>query len=112
MSTATMLFVLAGMTAVTYGIRCLPLLLADHVTIPASVLHWMAYVPPAVLAALIAPAVFTPDAGGHALNLDWANPLLLTTLPTLLVAWRTKNMYATVATGVVLLALLRLAGLN
>ncbi|WP_051180016.1 AzlD domain-containing protein [Nocardia concava] len=111
MSTTALIAVLVGMTAVTYGIRSLPLLLADRFTISESVLHWMAYVPPAVLAALIAPSVFVPDAESHALNLDWANPLFLTALPTLLVAWRTKNMYATVGTGVVVLALLRLAGL-
>ncbi|MFE0100529.1 AzlD domain-containing protein [Streptomyces sp. NPDC059009] len=110
MSTTDLLLILGGMTAVTYAVRCAPLFLAGRVTIPAGVLRWMNYVPPAVLATLILPSLCTPDTDGNALRLSLSNPLLLAAVPTVLVAWRTKNMYATVGVGVVALALLRWLG--
>ncbi|MCY0929404.1 AzlD domain-containing protein [Streptomyces sp. H27-H1] len=109
MSTTTLLIVIAGMAAVTYACRAVPLFLAGRVTIPRNTLRWMRFIPPAVLAALIAPAVLNPH--GRALEFGATNPLLLAALPTVLVAWKTKNMYATVLVGCACVALLRLAGL-
>ncbi|WP_327356113.1 AzlD domain-containing protein [Streptomyces sp. NBC_01304] len=107
MSTGTLIAVLIGMTVVTYGVRVAPLFLAGRVTIPESVLRWMNYVPPAVLATLVLPSLITPDSHTNALELGLNNPLLLAAVPTVLVAWRTKNMYATVGVGVLAVALLR-----
>jgi branched-subunit amino acid transport protein len=53
-------------------------------------------VPPAVLAAIIAPDVLLP---GGALDLSPANPRLLAAVVAGVVAWRTHHALATIAAG-------------
>lgn len=60
----------------------------------------LAYVPPAVLAALIAPEIFVT---GGELVLGPTNPRLWAALGAALVAWRTRSVLATIATGLLLL---------
>ncbi|MDO6387172.1 MULTISPECIES: AzlD domain-containing protein [unclassified Uliginosibacterium] len=59
----------------------------------------LGYVPPAVLAALIAPEIFVSK--GVLLS-DPANPRLWAALAAALVAWKTRSVLATIAVGLLL----------
>jgi branched-subunit amino acid transport protein len=93
-----------GMALVTYLPRLLPTWLLASRSLPRWLVIWLRYVPVAVLSAMLFPAVLT-DAGKLQIGLD--NLFLLAALPTLAVAWRTRSLFAPVATGVVLVALAR-----
>lgn len=94
-----------GMALVTYLPRLLPVWLLSSRNLPEVVVTWLRYVPASVLAALLFPSILMD--GGH-LALRWDNLYLIALLPTLLVAWRTKSMFAAVITGMALVAVGRL----
>jgi branched-subunit amino acid transport protein len=67
--------------------------------------RWLGYVPPAVLAALIATAVMAPDGQFEVGTPLWA------TLVSIPVAWRTGNMFITILAGIGAFWVLRALGL-
>lgn len=73
--------------------------------IPASVERVLRYVPAAVLAALVLPAVLAVDAGGGALALPTVgySPKLPAAALAALVAWKTENVPATIGAGMLAL---------
>lgn len=98
-----------GMAAVTYLPRVLPLWLLSSRSLHPAFMRWLEMVPPAVLAALLAPSLFLRKnaSGQEALFLAPDNHFLLAAFPTLLVAWLTKSFFGTVAAGMASVALLR-----
>ena len=94
------------MSLVTFIPRVLPILLLSRSELSDSVTRWLSYVPVAVLAALLAPALFVP--GGTVNVALEANPAFWVAIPVFTVAHLTRNLFATVLTGMVLMALLRL----
>jgi branched chain amino acid efflux pump len=54
------------------------------------------FVPPAVLSAIIFPELLVR---GGELQLGWRNPRLLAGLAAALVAWRSRNVFLTIAAG-------------
>ncbi len=96
-----------AMGAVTYVSRLLPLLILAHRTLPPRVLRFLEAVPVAVLAAFVAPLVLAPQG---VLDISLANQGLLVTLPTVVVAARTRSLIATVAAGTLLMMALRAFG--
>ncbi len=101
MSTAALLAaVLIGLG--TLALRGSVLALADRLgEVPPRVQQVLRMIPPAALAALVAPAVLRP--GG---TLELLSPELLAGALALLVAWRTKNLLATIVTGLVAVVVL------
>jgi branched-subunit amino acid transport protein len=94
------------MALVTYIPRVVPILLLSKRELPAAVTIWLSYVPVAVLAALLAPALLAP---GGIINFELeTNPAFWVAIPVFAVAHLTKNLFATVLTGMILIALLRL----
>lgn len=94
------------MALVTFIPRVVPILLLSRRELPASVTIWLSYVPVAVLAALLAPALFAP---GGTVNFGiGTNPAFWVAIPVFAVAHLTRNLFATVLTGMALIALLRL----
>lgn len=88
--------VLSGV--VTYLVRSVFFLLAGHMTaLPPTVQELLRMIPAAALAALAIPPLFRPGGAGTALTL--VSPELLAGIVAGLVAWRTKNLLATIATG-------------
>ncbi|GFN22032.1 AzlD domain-containing protein [Thermanaeromonas sp. C210] len=87
--------VIIGMALVTYLPRMLPLVLLSRVRLPDIFLRWLGYIPAAVLAALLAPALFLPE-GKLALA---GNPYLLAAIPTSLVALKTHSIALTILSG-------------
>lgn len=101
------LITILGMAVVTYAIRAAGLLLANRLPSTGFIASWMKHVPGAVLASLIAPALFAIAPG---------KPLAEAILPAELVASvvvvgvyvGSKNLFAAMAGGVLAVYLMRL----
>jgi len=105
MSEGMVIMTIVLMALVTLGPRFLPVWLLAGRQLPQVVVTWLRYVPVAVLAALLAPELFLYEGS---LNLTSSNLYLWVSLPTFLVAWKTRSLFLTVIVGMGLLALLRL----
>jgi branched-subunit amino acid transport protein len=87
------------MTLVTFGVRYPVLALVRRVPLPSSLLDALKFVPPAVLTAIVVPALLAPDGG--AIQLSPANAYLVGGLIAGLVAWRSQNLLLTIVAGMV-----------
>ena len=105
MDQRTIFLTILGMDAVTYLPRLLPTWLLSSRELPRWLVLWLRHVPVAVLAAMLFPAIMTQNGRLH-LGLD--NLFLLASIPTLLVAWRTRSLFGSVITGIIVVALARL----
>jgi len=85
----------------TYLIRSLSLVWGSRLAWPAWLKQWLSFVTPAVLGALLGPALLLPD--GRWI-LPWQNAALLAAVPTAAVAWYSRNLLLTVLAGVVFYA--------
>jgi branched-subunit amino acid transport protein len=87
---------IAGMMAVTFGIRYFLFALADRIRLAPWLEHSLKFIPPAVLTAITLPAVLLPKG-------DWqvslANPYLVAALLSLAAGIVTRNLLATIAIG-------------
>lgn len=88
-----------AMGAVTLAARASFLLLQDRITLPPVLRRSLAYVPPAVLAAIVTPALFEPGGVG----VGPFDARLAAGAVAILVAWRTKSVLATLAVGMAVL---------
>ncbi len=86
-----------GMALVTFAVRYPVLALVGNIPLPERVFQALRYVPPAVLAAIIVPALLMPD--GDRLFIAADNARLIAGLAAALVAWRTKNLLITIVVG-------------
>ena len=105
---AALLLCLFGSVVVTLLPKILPVTFLKGDSLPPLLRHWLSFVPVAVMAALVGPDVFFYD--GH-FNAGPSNLFLMVSLPSLLVAWWTKNYFLTIAFGLALVILARFAGL-
>jgi branched-subunit amino acid transport protein len=103
MSSFEILMVL-GMMAVTFGVRYPVLALVSKLSLPQAVLDALKFVPPAVLTAIIAPAVLMP-AGQVDFRLN--NAYLIAGIAAALISWRTKNLLLTIVLGMAIFLGLR-----
>lgn len=71
--------------------------------VPPRVQEVLRMIPAASLAALVTPALFRPEG-----TLDLLSPELLAGVLAVAVAWRTKNLFATIVVGLVAVVLLGL----
>jgi branched-subunit amino acid transport protein len=102
---AEWIWLVIGMTAVTYIPRALPLIALHRREIPEPLLRFLGFVPVAILAALLAPSVLLSDGR---MDVSPHNLFLLAALPTLVVGYfRRKSMFLTVLVGMGSLVLLR-----
>lgn len=96
--------VLSGV--VTYAVRSVFFLFAGRMTdLPAGVREVLRMIPAAALAALAIPPLFRPDGADTPLTV--VSPEMLAGVLAGLVAWRTKNALATIATGLGAVVLLQ-----
>ncbi len=109
MSLWEQLLLILGMAAVTYIPRAAPLLMLASRSPHPGLLRFLEMIPPAVLAALLAPSLLMRgDTCMPSLFLSPANTFLMAALPTVLVGLLLRNFFATVATGMIAVALLRM----
>jgi branched-subunit amino acid transport protein len=94
MSTALLIL---GMALVNLAIRWPLFLFAGRAKFPPLIERGLAYVPTAVLGAIVAPAVVYPQGG--TLDLGWRNPWLIAALVTTLASWLGGRLVLAVAIG-------------
>ncbi|MCW5875863.1 MAG: AzlD domain-containing protein [Anaerolineales bacterium] len=95
---------IAGMAAATMVSRIPLLLWLSNRQLPQGLFAALRYVPPAVLAAIILPPIFTP---GGQLALGLHNPALGASLVAVLVSWRTRSLLLTIVIGMAVYLLWR-----
>lgn len=103
--TLWLLFALIG--AGTFLLRFAFIFLYGRVTMPAWFEETLPFVPPAVLSALVAPALFAPEG---ALDVSFGNARLLAGAAAILAAVLTKSIMGTIVAGLAVLWLLQAAG--
>jgi branched-subunit amino acid transport protein len=92
----------------TYGIRLSVLALIHHSTLPRTARKALRFVMPAVLAAIILPAVTYTAGAGH-FDISPGNERVLAATLAAAVAWATRSVWATIAVGMAALWLLQWA---
>ncbi len=97
-----------GMAGVTFGARYVPLALLRRFTLPDPLRRGLAYVPPVVLMAIVAPAMLLP--ADNRLDISLGNAYLWAGLFAFAIAWRWKNLLLTIVAGMGLFLLWRLMG--
>ena len=97
-----LLLLLMGL--ITFGLRLSLIAMAGRLEVPPFARRVLRLVPAAVLSAIIFPEVLRP---GGELNLSTANLRLLAAVLAALVAWRTRNVVATVGVGMAALWILQ-----
>lgn len=100
------LLLIGGMAAVTFGARYVPMALLRRFTLPDPLLRGLAYVPPVVLMAIVAPAMLLPT--DNRLDVSLGNAYLWAGLFAFVIAWRWKNLLLTIVAGMGIFLLWRL----
>ena len=95
---------IAGMAAVTYTPRALPVLMLAARSLPCLVTDWLRYVPAAVMAAMLAVSLTVRDGQ---VDLRASSLFLWAALPTFLAAWKTKSLFGSVIAGMAVVATAR-----
>ncbi len=100
----TLLLMFSIIGILTYAIRLSFILFFSKMDIPSLLQRAFRFVPVAVLSAIIFPALFLPKG---VLVLSFSNARLLAGSIAVVVAWRTKNVLATLVVGMGVLYLLQ-----
>jgi branched-subunit amino acid transport protein len=95
--TAEEVLLIAGMALVTFAARYPVLALFSRISLPPALLSTLKFIPPAVLTAIIIPALLAPT--DDRINLSLSNDYLVAGAITAVVAWRTHNLLLTLAIG-------------
>ncbi|MBQ9452387.1 MAG: AzlD domain-containing protein [Desulfovibrio sp.] len=106
--TSGLLLCLLGSVAVTVLPKVLPLTFLHGDSLPSLLRHWLSFVPVAVMAALVGPDVLFYEGQ---FNISTSNLFLMVALPSLVVAWWSKNYFLTIVFGLSLVILARAMGL-
>ena len=104
MTAFDMALCMVGVFAVTYFSRSLPLLALKTEMLSETLRRWLSFVPVTILSALVGPDLLVRD---NALSLNLDNIFLVAAIPTLLISWKTKSFFGTIAVGMITVALLR-----
>lgn len=98
------LLLIAGMFVVTFGVRYVLWGTAGRFRFPPWLSDALGFVPPAVLTAIIVPAVLMPQGQ---LQLSHSNPYLIAAICAALIALWRNNLMLTIAAGMSIFMLLR-----
>ena len=90
------LVIIIGMALVTIAIRYPLLALLGKITLPEPIFRALKYVPPAVLTAIIVPAMLFKN---DELVIGYTNDYLIAGIISAVVAWRSKNLLLTIIVG-------------
>ncbi len=88
------IFMIAGMAAVTFGIRYIMFPISGKFEFPPLFKRSLGYVPPAVLSAIIIPSILMPN--GNTLNFSISNPYIIGAAAACIVGWIYKNLLLTI----------------
>ncbi|MBQ9406873.1 MAG: AzlD domain-containing protein [Desulfovibrio sp.] len=99
---------LLGCVLATLLPKVLPLSLLHGDSLPPLLRSWLSFVPVAVMAALVGPDVLFYQGQ---FNVGTSNLFLMVALPSLVVAWWSKNYFLTIAFGLGMVIAARATGL-
>jgi branched-subunit amino acid transport protein len=94
--TGTECLMIAGMMAVTFGIRYLLFAMADRIRMTPWIESALKFIPPAVLTSITLPAVLLPRGTWE---VAWTNPYLVAALVAAAAGAWTRNLLATIGIG-------------
>jgi branched-subunit amino acid transport protein len=98
MSAMEIMLMIAGMALINLAIRWPVYLFADHVRFPPLVERALAFVPVAVLTAIIVPATLYPEAD-KGIQLSYMNPYLVGAVVAAVVSWKWQKLMPTILIG-------------
>ncbi|MEM1309104.1 MAG: AzlD domain-containing protein [Cyanobacteria bacterium P01_H01_bin.153] len=87
---------ISGMALVTFLIRYPALALSGRLKLPARLLQALSYVPPAVLVAIVVPAIFVESGD---LWVSWQNPRIFGAIATLAIGLWRQDLLLTITVG-------------
>ncbi len=90
-------YLIAGMAAITFAIRYGLLALGGRIRLSSKLTQLLRYIPPAVLTAIVVPAVLMPT--GNELQITPTNARLVGAIVAVLVSYKTKNLLLTIGLG-------------
>ena len=93
------IYMVAGMALVTFGIRYIMFPVSGRFKFPELFEKGLQYVPPAVLAAIIVPAVLMPT--GETINVKLSNPYLIGAITACVMEGVFKNLLLTIVVSMV-----------
>lgn len=96
--------IIAGMGAITFALRMSVIALFGRAAVPPQLVRGLRFVPPAVLTALVTPALVRPEGS---IDFSTGNAHLLAGLIAAAIAYRTKNTLLTIGTGLAAIWLIR-----
>ncbi|MGC7871178.1 AzlD domain-containing protein [Desulfosporosinus sp. SYSU MS00001] len=99
------LYIIIGMALVTYFTRIGALALFRFTGVPTWLNRWLKYVPIAILTSLIVPSLLLPK--GH-LDISLNNHYLIAGIVAAFVAYKSRNIIATLGFGMSVMFLLKL----
>ncbi len=92
----TEVYLIGGMALVTFLIRYSLFALSGRIELPKRIFAGLRYVPPAVLTAIVVPAVLMP--GGH-IEFSYTNVYLIGGIVAFLVGWFSRSLLLTIVIG-------------
>ena len=90
-------YLIGAMAIVTFLIRYPLLAFSSRIKLPSQLIEALEYLPPAILTAIVVPAILMPT--GNKIILDYNNAKLIGAIAAILISWRTKNLLATIVGG-------------
>ncbi len=105
---AELIFCIVGCMLVTAIPRLGPVMFLRADSLPPALRHWLSFVPVSVMAALLGQDIFFYDGD---FSLSWTNLYLVAAAPSLLVAWRTRSFFGTIAVAMGFVAAGRALGI-
>jgi branched-subunit amino acid transport protein len=90
-------YLVTGMAVVTFLIRYIMHPASGRMEFSKLFIRMLAYVPPAVLTAIIMPAIICPS--GQTPMVSFHNPYLIGGIGAFIVGWLTKNLLLTIMAG-------------
>ena len=90
-------YLIGAMAIITFLIRYSLLALSSRIQLPPRIIEALAYLPPAILTAIVVPAVLMPT--GDKIVLSYTNAKLIGAIAAILIGWRTQNLLATIIGG-------------
>ncbi len=91
------LYLIGGMIFVTFTIRYSMFVLAGRFEFPPALIAALRYVPPAVLTAIIVPALLIP--AGNSIDLSYTNAYFVGGVFAFVVGWFSQNLLVTIVLG-------------
>lgn len=100
----TIWLIMIGLAIGTFLIRVSFIQLLGKREVPPILTRSLRFIPASILSALVVPQILTRN---NALQISLGNPQLLAGIVAGVVAWRTKNVFFTIVSGMVALWLLQ-----